>query len=87
MVQELTFVPSTVVLGINKALNEVFGLSVDNEWRWRWLIAIGEGVGVLRFELQHMKYQMNANSTGEAQCEGHGRQLGYNREGANLAFS
>ena len=48
MIAELALALSTVVFGIEDSLNQIFGLSIDDQRRWRRLVAISEGIGGLR---------------------------------------
>ena len=83
MVEELALAPSTVVLRVYNAFDEVFWVAVNDERRGR-LVAIFEGVGVLGFQLGYMEDGMVANRSGKAEGEGYGLRLRDDREGANF---
>ena len=61
VIAELALVSSMVVFGIEDSLNQIFGLSIDDQRRWRRLVAIGKGIGGFGFQLRDMENRVNAN--------------------------
>ena len=61
VIAELALSLSTVVFGIEDSLDQIFGLSINNQRRWRRLVTIGEGIGGFGFQLQDMENRVNAN--------------------------
>ena len=61
VIAELALASSTVVFGIEDSLDQIFGLSIDDQRRWRQLVAISEGIGGFGFQLQDMENRVNAN--------------------------
>ena len=86
VVEELTTSPSTIVLRIDDAFDEVLGTAVDDEGRRRRLFAVVEGVGEFGLELRNVENGMDADGRRKLEGERHGGGLGNDEEGADFLF-